>query len=116
MGIKGLLRRKIRPWRCCSLPLTPFGRPTVGYVAPLHSGHGYITGWIAEGRGMLHIFGMQKRHFASDNYAGSTPEAWAALEEARHGHAPAYGEDEWTERAAKLIRDLFETDCEVFFV
>ena len=59
---------------------------------------------------------MIKRHFASDNYAGSTPEAWAALEEARHGHAPAYGDDAWTDRAAKLIRDLFETDCEVFFV
>ena len=59
---------------------------------------------------------MIKRHFASDNYAGSTPEAWAALEEARHGHAPAYGDDEWTDRAAKGIRDLFETDCEVFFV
>ncbi len=56
------------------------------------------------------------RHFASDNYAGSTPEAWAALEEARHGHAKAYGDDEWTDKAAKLIRDLFETDCEVFFV
>ena len=59
---------------------------------------------------------MIKRHFASDNYAGSTPEAWAALEEARHGHAPAYGDDEWTDKAAKLIRDQFETDCEVFFV
>ena len=56
------------------------------------------------------------RHFASDNYAGATPEAWAALDEARHGHAKAYGEDEWTDKAAKGIRDLFETDCEVFFV
>lgn len=56
------------------------------------------------------------RHFASDNYAGATPEAWGALEEARHGHAKAYGEDEWTDKAAKGIRDLFETDCEVFFV
>jgi threonine aldolase len=59
---------------------------------------------------------MQKRHFASDNYAGSTPEAWASLEEARHGHARAYGEDEWTERASNLVRDLFETECDVFFV
>jgi threonine aldolase len=59
---------------------------------------------------------MQKRHFASDNYAGSTPEAWAALEEARDGHALAYGDDEWTDRASNLLRDLFETDCDVFFV
>lgn len=57
-----------------------------------------------------------RRHFASDNYAGATPEAWAAIEEARHGHARAYGEDEWTARAADMLRDLFETDCEVFFV
>jgi threonine aldolase len=59
---------------------------------------------------------MHTRHFASDNYAGSTPEAWAALEEARHGHAKGYGEDEWTQRAADLLRELFETDCDVFFV
>lgn len=59
---------------------------------------------------------MLKRHFASDNYAGSTPEAWAALDEARLGHARAYGDDEWTDRASNLLRDLFETDCDVFFV
>jgi threonine aldolase len=56
------------------------------------------------------------RHFASDNYAGICPEAWAALDEANHGHAPGYGDDTWTVRAADLIRDLFETKCEVFFV
>ncbi len=57
-----------------------------------------------------------RRHFASDNYSGICPEAWAALAEANHGHARAYGEDPWTERAANLLRELFETDCEVFFV
>jgi threonine aldolase len=56
------------------------------------------------------------RHFASDNYAGICPEAWAALAEANHGHAVSYGDDEWTARAADLIRDVFETHCEVFFV
>ena len=29
--------------------------------------------------------------------------------------APAYGDDAWTARAADLIREIFETDCEVFF-
>jgi len=58
----------------------------------------------------------QRRQFASDNYAGCTPEAWAAMDEARHGHAPGYGDDEWTARAADMIRELFETDCSVFFV
>lgn len=59
---------------------------------------------------------MTIRHFASDNYAGCTPEAWAAMEEAQRGHAQSYGEDEWTAKAADLIREVFETDCEVFFV
>jgi len=57
-----------------------------------------------------------RRHFASDNYAGICPEAWAALQEANQGHAVSYGEDVWTARAADLIREVFEMECEVFFV
>jgi threonine aldolase len=57
-----------------------------------------------------------QRHFASDNYAGITPEAWAALQDANRDHAPAYGNDAWTQRAADMIREVFETPCEVFFV
>src|SRR3989449_2835982 len=57
-----------------------------------------------------------RRHFASDNYAGICPEAWAALPEANQGHAVSYGDDSWTARAADLIREVFETPCEVFFV
>ena len=56
------------------------------------------------------------RHFASDNYAGICPEAWVAIAEANHGHERGYGDDRWTAQAANLIRELFETDCEVFFV
>jgi threonine aldolase len=37
------------------------------------------------------------------------------MAQANHGHAPAYGDDAWTARAADMIRELFETDCEVFF-
>jgi len=55
------------------------------------------------------------QQFASDNYSGICPEAWAAMELANRGHAPAYGDDPWTARAADAFRDLFETDCEVFF-
>jgi threonine aldolase len=58
---------------------------------------------------------LQRRQFASDNYAGITPEAWAAMAEANQGHAPSYGEDAWTARATDLVREIFETDCEVFF-
>jgi threonine aldolase len=56
------------------------------------------------------------RQLASDTYAGICPEAFAALEEANRGHAPPYGDDAWTARATMLLRELFETDCDVFFV
>ena len=56
------------------------------------------------------------RNFASDNNSGICPEAWTALEEANQNHALGYGDDRWTKQAADLIREVFETDCEVFFV
>jgi len=56
------------------------------------------------------------RHFASDNYSGICPEAWAAMAEANAGHEVSYGDDLWTQRAADRLREIFETDCEVFFV
>ncbi|MFC5068160.1 threonine aldolase family protein [Flaviflagellibacter deserti] len=55
------------------------------------------------------------QQFASDNYSGICPEAWAAMADANRGSAPAYGDDGWTTRAADAFRSLFETDCEVFF-
>jgi threonine aldolase len=55
------------------------------------------------------------QQFASDNYSGICPEAWAAMAEANRGDALPYGEDEWTARAADALRVQFETDCEVFF-
>lgn len=57
-----------------------------------------------------------RREFASDNYAGICPEAAAGLVEANEGHAPSYGEDPWTFQASELIREIFGTRCEVFFV
>src|SRR5688572_28653220 len=57
-----------------------------------------------------------RRQFASDNYAGICPEAWVAMEEANAGHERSYGDDRWTEQASNLIREIFETECEVFFV
>jgi len=54
--------------------------------------------------------------FASDNYAGICPEAWQAMAEANSGFASSYGDDPWTTKACGLIRDTFETDCQVFFV
>lgn len=56
-----------------------------------------------------------QQQFASDNYAGICPEAWAAMAAANSASAPAYGDDEWTQRAADAFRSLFDTQCEVFF-
>jgi threonine aldolase len=56
------------------------------------------------------------QQFASDNYAGICPEAWQALDAANRGHATAYGDDPWTARASNAFRELFDTECEVFFV
>ena len=55
------------------------------------------------------------QQFASDNYSGICPEAWAAMQEANASHALPYGDDDWTHQAADAFRALFETECEVFF-
>ena len=60
--------------------------------------------------------GACKANFASDNTAGVCPEAWEAMERANRDYAISYGDDIWTARAAQLLRDTFETDCEIFFV
>jgi len=57
-----------------------------------------------------------RRQLASDNHAGICPAAMRAMAEANAGHASPYGDDVWTARACDRIRELFETDCEVFFV
>jgi threonine aldolase len=55
------------------------------------------------------------QQFASDNYSGICPEAWNAMEQANRGHVSGYGDDPWTAAAADAFREMFETDCEVFF-
>src|SRR5229473_1080070 len=53
---------------------------------------------------------------ASDNTAGICPEALAALQGANIGAAPSYGDDRWTARVCDLVREIFETDCDVYLV
>ena len=53
--------------------------------------------------------------FASDNTSGICPEAFEVMAEANLGPAKPYGEDDWTDRAAGLIREMFEVDCDIFF-
>jgi threonine aldolase len=66
------------------------------------------------------VTGIESRElvqqFASDNYAGICPEAWSAMAAANEGHVTSYGDDPWTDRASDEFRELFETECEVFFV
>lgn len=54
--------------------------------------------------------------FESDNTAAICPEAWAALAEANAENVASYGEDKWTRRVSDRVREIFETDCEVFLV
>ncbi len=65
---------------------------------------------------MSNIVSAPRRQFFSDNWAGICPEALAAMTEANRGHATGYGDDGWTRQAADMIREIFETDCQVFFV
>jgi threonine aldolase len=59
---------------------------------------------------------MKRYEFASDNTAGVSAEALAALIEANNGFCPSYGDDEYTVRACDAFRHVFGMPCEVFFV
>lgn len=54
--------------------------------------------------------------FASDNTAAICPPAWAVLEEANADAEISYGDDKWTRRVVARVREIFETDCEVFLI
>ena len=54
--------------------------------------------------------------FASDNTAAICPEAWAALAQANAESVASYGDDRWTARVSAQVQEIFETDCESFFV
>src|SRR4051812_39365756 len=58
----------------------------------------------------------ERFEFASDNTAAICPAAWQALVEANSAAEVSYGEDKWTHRVRESVREIFETDCEVFLV
>ena len=58
----------------------------------------------------------ERFEFASDNTAAICPPAWAALAEANAGTEVSYGDDRWTRRVVERVREIFETDCEVFLL
>jgi threonine aldolase len=59
---------------------------------------------------------FSRPQFTSDNYSGICPEAYEGMAQANAGYSRAYGDDPWTQAASDKLRELFETDCEVFFV
>lgn len=58
----------------------------------------------------------ERFEFASDNTAAICPPAWAALAEANSETEISYGDDKWTRLLIAQVREIFETDCEVFLV
>ncbi|WP_374035685.1 low specificity L-threonine aldolase [Bdellovibrio bacteriovorus] len=57
-----------------------------------------------------------KRGFGSDNHAGVHPRILQSILDANIEHAPAYGTDEWTERAVAEFKNQFGKEAQVFFV
>lgn len=58
----------------------------------------------------------EPRFLASDNTSGVCPQALDYWLQANATDDLAYGNDGWTTRTCDAFRELFETDCEVFFV
>jgi threonine aldolase len=59
---------------------------------------------------------IRREEFASDNTAGICPEAFAALQAANQDAAAAYGEDDLTVEVCDRVREIFETNCDVYIV
>jgi threonine aldolase len=58
----------------------------------------------------------ERFEFASDNTAAICPPAWNALAAANTEADVSYGDDKWTRRLVARVREIFETECEVFLV
>ncbi len=58
----------------------------------------------------------RKRGFGSDNHAGAHPAVLEAMAAVGPGHAHAYGDDEWTQRATAMLRERLGGECDVAFV
>ena len=54
--------------------------------------------------------------FASDNTSGACPDVMDAFIRVNNGRLPSYGDDVVTAQAADAFRELFGTDCDVYFV
>ncbi len=57
-----------------------------------------------------------KRSFASDNNAGVHPKIMEALQKCNVGHVVGYGDDPFTDRAVRLLKEVFGYQSEIYFV
>ena len=57
-----------------------------------------------------------KRGFGSDNHSGISPEVIVAITKANSEHALAYGDDEYTQRLERLVKDTFGEQARVYLV
>ena len=57
-----------------------------------------------------------KRGFGSDNHSGISPEVIEAITMANSEHALAYGDDEYTQRLERLVKDTFGEQARVYLV
>lgn len=55
-------------------------------------------------------------NFTSDTSAPAHPAIIEAISDANSGSAPSYGADPWTLRARDMLREVFETDLEMWLV
>ncbi|MCL4361817.1 low specificity L-threonine aldolase [Candidatus Dependentiae bacterium] len=58
---------------------------------------------------------MNKKSFASDNYAGIHPDILQAIIDANQGHSKAYGGDIYTHKAIDLFKKHFGENIDVYF-
>ena len=56
------------------------------------------------------------RGFASDNNSGVHSDILNAIQQANVGHAIAYGDDDYTQRAVNMFKEFFGSDIDVYFV
>ena len=63
---------------------------------------------------MTRLHDIDRRGFASDNYAGAHPEVLAAIADANGGHQIAYGEDEYTARLQAVMAQHFGAGVQAF--
>jgi threonine aldolase len=59
---------------------------------------------------------MNKKSFASDNWAPACPEVMQALIDANNWHSEAYGDDKYTKQAEELFKNIFGKDSKTYFV